>query len=101
MFHCFRYGAASTVLGFYSRFGCYARSESRVQKLYDTEVPTLDLRALQASVLKLRADIRQMPVDGVVEVQHGHDALSNVSFVEVPSDVKQASNDTQSAETNS
>lgn len=79
-----RYGASSVVLAFFAKNGCYSRSEERVQKMDDTEVPTSSLRNLQNSVTKLRADIRQLPQDSIVSTEHAQHALSEVSFVQIP-----------------
>lgn len=78
-------------LAYYARHGCTPRADVPVQKLGDTGVPTSDLQRLSAAVLKLRADIRQLPVDGSVPTEHARTALANVSLVQIPADIRSTS----------
>lgn len=87
----YRYGATSMALAYYARHGCTSRADTPVQKLGDTGVPTNDLQRLSAAVLKLRADIRQLPVDGSVPTEHARTALANVSLVRIPADISRTS----------
>lgn len=85
-----RCGAGSVVLAFFSKQGCYSRSEKTSQKLDDTEVPTASLRDLQQSVLKLRNDLRSLPLDSSnsVSTDRATQALANVSLIQVPQSMK-------------
>lgn len=78
------------VLAFFSKNGCYSRSEATTQKLGDSEVPTESLRDLQKAVMKLRNDVRTLPSDASISISidEAQRALSNVSFVQIPSSVK-------------
>lgn len=87
--HVKRYGAGSVVLAFFSKQGCYSRTEAKTQRLGDTEVPTESLRDLQKAITKLRNDVRTLPSDSSISisVDEAQRALSNVSFVQMPSSV--------------
>lgn len=93
----YRYGATSMGLAYYARHGCTPRADTPVQKLGDTGVPTDDLQRLSAAVLKLRADIRQLPVDGSVPTEHARTALAKVSLVQIPADISSISDSNANA----